>query len=1081
MKKYAFILLSLLFSIIFISKLTAEIPKRINFQAYLIDADAIPLNRNVNLIVKLFDGEYSNNALYVNSSSDRNVKVENGFLNYYINDLYDEIFDNQLWAELTVDGVILDERIPLASSPYSFNSLKSNKAKLADTATFAKGLSHNSVTNNHIVDGAIKGINIENNQISSNKLVLDDGYDWKGVHTYTSTGVDMELNRNGYAINVVKGSVKMSVMELDTLNTEYIVSNTISTSEVIMDDYIIKSDNNGLFIGLNGTASISGLIFKDAILRYIQTPTFNNNSDNNSIITKKYLDDNINDLKTLIDGAKDITNDLVNTLLPNKLVFWNGNNFANSPLELSNNNKISYFQHPTYTDADELVLTSKSYVDTAIKNVVNFINNGMYNNLTTNYITKWDGAMMQFANSSIAENTNKDTLLLGINNSTGLIKVGDISFRITPSGTSHYTDIFDVNHLHSIGISANVIESSSILTDNARYFSSVTSATDFLPFINNELTFASKGYVDYSRDTLKNYLQDKIDNDFIDGSRIINNTITSDKIESLDGSKIWTGTITGGEYGQIASKTIKSGNIDDWAIQTRHIENESVITSKLADGSVTTAKLNDESVITSKLADGSVTNPKIADNSVTTTKIADNSVTTTKIADNSVTTTKIADNSVTTNKINDGSVTNSKLNVSKIDYIGNTTDDFMPIESTPSTLTTMGYVDAIYNDIEYKIGEIIEELSNDIHGSRIINYTITEQKLNANSISTRTIQNLAISNEKIANGAITNDKISTNSVDRRTILDGEIITEKIANGNVINSKIGDNAVDTRTITDNAITESKIKDKAVTNSKLEVSKIVYEGNHPDDYYMPQRRLSDDLWDDSILTTHSLVNAYYNEALDYTNSLSFHLFNVHKWGAISIAPNSINDYHLVAGSVRNQHLFVDNIEYQNNSDANYYMPTTATNRTLTTKRYVDNTIKDNIRNMATNDANPTITLKNNISSTAIKVETGNIVLSYIDVPVGNVTTHTDLEGYGNYSVININSNIFALYNQVYLPRTGIQPGQILNISNSTNISSLDTYNGNPMTPEIIPGGSITNGRAVSFIAINTPSGIKWVRLN
>ncbi|MCL2039440.1 MAG: hypothetical protein FWG85_03310 [Bacteroidetes bacterium] len=1264
MKKCAFIVLVLLLSTILTTNLAADIPKKIHFQAYLTDADGTAINRNVNLIVKFFDGEYSNYALYVNSSSDRNVKVENGLLNYYVNDLYDDIFENQLWVELTVDGVILNDRIPLTPSPYSFNSLKSNKAKTADTATFAKGLAPNSVTNNHIVEGAIKGVNIENNQISSDKLVLDDKYDWKGVHTYASTGVDMELNRNGYAINVIKGTVKISVIEADTLNTENITANTISTSEFIINDYIIKSDNNGLFIGTGGTSSASGLIFKDGILRYAQTPVFNNNSDNNSIITKKYLDDNISNLEGLIDDFIDNFTGITDGLLPNYLTTWNGTKLESSSIQFANNklyyshppvynandglalttynfvvstiedavensrvhtgltnnyipkwdadnskfvnssiyedanrfvfvdnifatysagyssngfinvlnnylpensdeltfasvgyvdykydalellfnnklitmksyidnsisileesfntkydllelnlnenvyrldstisvvagnvanltsglvphylttwngekfanssilfsnNKLYYFQPTTYTESDALALTNKSYVDTAIKDAINDavinVNNGMYNTLTSNYIPKWDGNEFKFINSSIAENTNKDTLLLGVNNSNGLIKVGDISFRITPSGASHYTDIFDVNHLHSIGISANVIEASSILTDNARYFSSVTSATDYLPFVNNELTFASKGYVDYSRDTLENYLLNKIENDSIDGSRIKNNTITSPKIESLDGSKIWEGTITGGENGQIANRTIKSGNIDDWAIQTRHIENESV------------------------------TNPKISDDAITYNKIQDGAV--------------------INSKIQDGAVTNSKIDVSKIDYIGNTTTDFMPTGSTATTLTTKGYVDAQYDILKDYLEDKLENDS--IDGSRIINNTITASKLANNSVSERTIQNNAIITDKIANGnvtnakigddavdtrtiidnAITNNKIVTGAIDRRTILDGEIITDKIANGNVTNAKIGDNAVDTRTIidnaittpkiVDNAITTQKIQDGAVTDSKLKVSQIVYEGNHPDDFFMPPRRLSDDLWDDSVLTTHSLVNAYYQEAVDYAAATFFHIFNVNQWTAERIAPNSIHDYHLVTGAIRDRHLFVDNIEYPTNSAATYYMPTSATNRTLTTKGYVDNTIRNNIRNISSSDTDPTITLKNNTSTTAIKVESGNVVFAYIDVPVGNATTYTDLEGYGNYSVININNIVWASYNFVYLPRTGIQAGQILHISNSTNISSLETYNGTVITPELISGGSIPNGRAVSFIAINTSSGIKWFRLN
>ena len=127
---------------------------------------------------------------------------------------------------------------------------------------------------------------------------------------------------------------------------------------------------------------------------------------------------------------------------------------------------------------------------------------------------------------------------------------------------------------------------------------------------------------------------------------------------SLTNLKLVLATITGDE---IASKTIKLGNMDDDSVDTDQLVDDAVTEDKIADANVTTVKIADSNVTTVKIADSGVTTAKIADANVTTAKIADLAVTSGKIADANVTTAKIADANVTTAKIADANVTTAKI------------------------------------------------------------------------------------------------------------------------------------------------------------------------------------------------------------------------------------------------------------------------------------------------------------------------------------------------------------------------------------------------------------------------------------
>ena len=99
--------------------------------------------------------------------------------------------------------------------------------------------------------------------------------------------------------------------------------------------------------------------------------------------------------------------------------------------------------------------------------------------------------------------------------------------------------------------------------------------------------------------------------------------------------------------------------------------------------------------------------------------------------------------------------------------------------------------------------------------------TISQSKMQSDSIGGAQLINDTVTSAKIADGNVTIAKLAdgTLPVNSANILDSAIISSKISDGNVITSKIADGNVITSKIADGNVTTSKIEDDAVTSSKI----------------------------------------------------------------------------------------------------------------------------------------------------------------------------------------------------------------------------------------------------------------------
>ena len=254
-------------------------------------------------------------------------------------------------------------------------------------------------------------------------------------------------------------------------------------------------------------------------------------------------------------------------------------------------------------------------------------------------------------------------------------------------------------------------------------------------------------------------------------NNIQNNAITSDAINS---NAITTEKIN--------ANAITADKINANAITTEKINANAITADKINANAVTTDKINANAVTTDKIADGAVTTDKIANLAVTTDKIADGAVTTDKIANLAVTTDKIANGSVTFSKLNANTVNTSK---------GVILDNGIAVNLEPS-------------------GGIILNSSGQLKLAPIST---------ASTISTTSLVNGSVTNEKLANDAVTADKIANGSVTSDKIANLAVTTSKINNFSVTTDKIVDLAVTTGKINNLAVTTDKINNLAVTNAKI----------------------------------------------------------------------------------------------------------------------------------------------------------------------------------------------------------------------------------------------------------------------
>lgn len=194
MKKYLLILVAILIN----CTIFAQVPRTINWQGILQDANGNNLDGNFNITVKLFDVVIGGTAVWTESHSD--LDIDNGIANIVLGSVnpFGISFDKQYWLEITVGNGTPLPRIKLATVPYSLYSAKSNGVIVNDSLVLkdAQGVTRMVLNPN---TGTFKMMNKDTvwYELSVQSPPKTKSQNGDGTYTTIQNGKEATHNRDG--------------------------------------------------------------------------------------------------------------------------------------------------------------------------------------------------------------------------------------------------------------------------------------------------------------------------------------------------------------------------------------------------------------------------------------------------------------------------------------------------------------------------------------------------------------------------------------------------------------------------------------------------------------------------------------------------------------------------------------------------------------------------------------------------------------------------------------------------------------------------------------------------------------------
>lgn len=237
----------------------ANAQKLLNYQGSIKSNTGTPVNKNVNMIFRIYDSETGGASLWQENNL---VKVDNGFFNTYLgtqDDLSEIDFSKELWLEINLDNGDVLPRTRLTATPYSFQA---RVASTADTATMAKDVFDGVLTWSKFTEdaqkagGVLKGT-YPNPSIDTKKIPDGDIPGDKiapGNYTHFSTSPagpafgDMEGSTfpNLYIAN---NKIQNRHIQENAIANVNIQNNAVTNDKIgsgnAQKDYILASDGNG--------------------------------------------------------------------------------------------------------------------------------------------------------------------------------------------------------------------------------------------------------------------------------------------------------------------------------------------------------------------------------------------------------------------------------------------------------------------------------------------------------------------------------------------------------------------------------------------------------------------------------------------------------------------------------------------------------------------------------------------------------------------------------------------------------------------------------------------------------------------
>lgn len=277
---------------------------------------------------------------------------------------------------------------------------------------------------------------------------------------------------------------------------------------------------------------------------------------------------------------------------------------------------------------------------------------------------------------------------------------------------------------------------------------------------------------------------------------------------------------------KIADNTILSINYKDESIITEKIAKFAITSSRLADRAVTGRILfssqNDERILGVHVAgeDPSwtkITSGMIGDKVILTEHYSDESITEEKLSTNSVTTFKISNNAVTTEKIINRAVTHDKLENDSVDW--NNIVSNIKLRGIP---TLFKHPELEVNGLEIVDADwVLRRLNVNVNENHNYADRSVDGRVLFTSAKRHTVLAVLRANTDPIWSLIDNDMMDNNSVSTRNIQDKAITTEKILEQAIIRDHLSQYIISENYIDESAVTPEKIFKSHTPNMVLGV--------------------------------------------------------------------------------------------------------------------------------------------------------------------------------------------------------------------------------------------------------------------
>ncbi len=161
-------LISALFVISLLVSICFAIPNEMNYQGKLTNDIGVGINDTLDMTFRIYDDPTAGTLLWTEAHADPNdVPIVKGLFDVVLGSItaLDLGFDMDYWLEIEVDGDILDPRVKLLSSPYSY------RAAIADSVVGGSAVGDTALWEVHVTEPLIFPKN------NANVLFYDDGED----------------------------------------------------------------------------------------------------------------------------------------------------------------------------------------------------------------------------------------------------------------------------------------------------------------------------------------------------------------------------------------------------------------------------------------------------------------------------------------------------------------------------------------------------------------------------------------------------------------------------------------------------------------------------------------------------------------------------------------------------------------------------------------------------------------------------------------------------------------------------------------------------------------------------------------